>query len=95
VAHPDVFEVVALLDVPERFVALPAGKIDLHDAPYTFFGLEGYRATGQEHHRLFAKPFYHDEIQGIPPPRKLYGKSIVGDGGLLFFPSSYLMMAVS
>jgi hypothetical protein len=33
VTNPDILKVVALFDVPERFITLPAGEVYLHDTP--------------------------------------------------------------
>ena len=43
-SYPDVFEVVALLDVAERSITLPAGKVDFDDSPYVLFGLAEQRS---------------------------------------------------
>ena len=41
-AHPDVFKIIALLDIPEGFFTFPPGQIDLHNPPYGFFDLHVY-----------------------------------------------------
>jgi hypothetical protein len=75
--YSHIFEVIALFDIPKRFVTLPAGKIDFHNMPYAFLGSLLYRAACRKPHWLFSEPLRHDEKQGIGPPRKFDGNGII------------------
>lgn len=63
-AHTDVFEVVRLFDIAVTFIALPAGKINLHNAIQLLAVAEGDFEAGQQQHRFSAKAFDHQ--QGEP-----------------------------
>jgi hypothetical protein len=43
--YSDIFKVVTLLDIPERFITPPAGKVDFYNTPYCFSDLCIYRTT--------------------------------------------------
>lgn len=62
-AHPDIFKMVALLDVPEGFIAFPSGEVYLNDSPDGLTVLQMNRAACQKHHRLLAEYFrYHEKV---------------------------------
>lgn len=42
-SYSDIFKVITLLDIPERFITFPAGKIDFYNTPYCFSELCIYR----------------------------------------------------
>ena len=79
-SDPKVFQVVALLDIAERFITLPAGQIDLNNLPDALFDPEADVAAGQKHHGLLAKPLDHDQKEPLGSFGELDWDPVVPDG---------------